>query len=107
MRLRPEGLGRNSGTVCRVTRFPSTKAVQVGGFFFSKDRMNTDVPLIWTKNGNVPIDSLTYEKDWEVTDQFITFREVWRDDAGDLVKNCVHMYALKGLPSLGAAQAVM
>jgi hypothetical protein len=66
-----------------------------------------DTPLIYTSNGNVPVDSLSYEKDWQITDDLIVFTEVWRDDSGAIVKNNVHMYAKKGLPALGATQAVM
>jgi hypothetical protein len=67
----------------------------------------TSKPLIWTSKGNVPEDSLTYEKDWEVTDELVVFKEFWRDGTGAIVKNNVHMYALKGLPALGAVQAAM
>ena len=67
----------------------------------------TDTPLIYTANGNVPVDSLTYDKDWQITDDLIVFTEVWRDETGAIVKNNVHMYAKKGLPPLGAAQAAM
>jgi hypothetical protein len=66
-----------------------------------------DEPLIYTSKGNVPVDSLSYEKDWQITDDFIVFTEVWRDDAGAIVKNNVHMYALKGLPPLGVVQTQM
>ena len=67
----------------------------------------TDEPLIFTANGNVPVNSLSYEKDWQITDELIIFTEVWRDDSGAIVKNNVHMYAKKGLPQLGAVQAQM
>ena len=66
-----------------------------------------DTPLIYTANGNVPVNSLTYDKDWTITDDLIVFSEVWRDDTGAIVKNNVHMYAKKGLPQLGAVQAAM
>jgi hypothetical protein len=67
----------------------------------------TDAPLIYTSKGNVPVDSLSYEKDWQIDDDLIVFTEVWRDETGAIVKNNVHMYAKKGLPQLGAVQAVM
>jgi hypothetical protein len=67
----------------------------------------TDVPLIYTSKGNVPVESLSYEKDWLIDDDLIVFTEVWRDDTGAIVKNNVHMYAKKGLPQLGAVQAAM
>lgn len=66
--------------------------------------MEEQVPLIWTKNGNVPIASLGYEESWQITDEIIILTEVWRDETGELVKNNVHIYAKKGLPSLGSEQ---
>lgn len=66
-----------------------------------------DEPLIYTSKGNVPVNSLVYSKEWQITEELVIFREFWTDEAGELVKNNVHMYALKGLPPLGAAQAVM
>jgi hypothetical protein len=66
-----------------------------------------DVPLIYTSKGNVPVDSLTYAKGWQITDDTIIFAEEWRDETGEVVKNNVHVYAKKGLPPLGAEQAQM
>ena len=63
-------------------------------------------PLIYTSKGNVPVDSLTYKKDWKVDENFVTFREFWYDTDGNLVKNNVHMFALQGLV-MGGAQATM
>ena len=68
----------------------------------------SEVPLIYTAKGNVPVDSLDYTKEWEFGDDVVWFREFWHDrETGELVKNNVHGYALKGLPLLGAAQAQM
>lgn len=68
----------------------------------------SDVPLIYTAKGNVPVDSLDYSKEWEFGEEIVWFREFWRDrETGEIVKNNVHGYALKGLPPLGAAQAQM
>lgn len=68
--------------------------------------MTDVVPLIYTINGNVPESSLRYEKKWSVNEELISFVEEWYD--GDtLVKNNVHMYAVKGLPPIGGQQAVM
>ena len=64
-------------------------------------------PLIYTSKGNVPVDSLTYKKDWKVDENFVTFREFWYDADGNLVKNNVHMFALQGLAVMGGAQATM
>ena len=67
----------------------------------------SDQPLIYTKNGNVLESTLRYEKEWKISDEFIAFYEAWFDADGDLVKNNVHMYALKGGPAIGGQQAVM
>lgn len=69
--------------------------------------MNEVVPLIYTKNGNVPERDLSYQKEWKISDEYIVFCEAWFDSEGDLVKNNVHMYSLKGGPAIGGQQAVM
>jgi len=63
-----------------------------------------ETPLIFTSKGNVPIASLTYEHNWEMSEEFVKFSEVWRDDTGAIVKNNMHMYSLKGLPPIGGEQ---
>ena len=67
----------------------------------------TEEPLIYTSMGNVPEKSLTYDKQWKVGEDIIIFTETWHDAEGNLVKNNVHMYAVKGLPPMGGAQAQM
>jgi len=67
--------------------------------------METSTPLIYTSEGNVPIESLQYMEKWEIDDDFIMFKEFWYNSAGVLVKNNVHAYAKKGLPAIGAQQA--
>lgn len=59
------------------------------------------VPLIYTSEGNVPIDSLTYNKNWTVTDEMVVFSEGWFNKDGTLVKNNVHIYSLKSLDAAG------
>jgi hypothetical protein len=66
-----------------------------------------DLPLIATKNGNVLENTLTYRHQWIVNEDFIQFLEFWEDATGDIVKNNVHMYALKGGPAIGGQQAVV
>ncbi len=63
--------------------------------------MDQLVPYIYTANGNVPEASLTYDKNWKITDDFIVFTETWHDTTGTLVKNNVHMCARKGLSMEG------
>jgi len=65
------------------------------------------VPYIYTKNGNVPEASLTYSKQWKIDDELIIFTEMWHDTTGELVKNNVHMYALKGIPESTAHAATL
>lgn len=69
--------------------------------------MSDQVPLIWTKNGNVPVADLEYVKEWKITDKLIIFAEAWKDAAGEVVKNNVHVYAKEGLPSMGVEQAIL
>lgn len=65
-------------------------------------------PLIFTALGNVPESSLDYTKEWDFGSDVVWFKEFWRDKAtGEIVKNNVHGYALKGLPALGVVQAQM
>lgn len=66
-----------------------------------------DTPLMFTSEGNVPIDSLEYSQEWVINDELILFKEYWHNSAGVLVKNNIHAYAKKGLPAIGAAQAQM
>lgn len=69
--------------------------------------MENDLPLIATKYGNVLESSLTYQHQWIISDEYIQFLEFWKNDSGEVVKNNVHMYSLKGGPSIGGQQAVM
>jgi hypothetical protein len=57
----------------------------------------TDAPLIFTSKGNVPCASLSYHHEWTVTEDVIKFREFYRDAAGEIVKDCAHVYLPKGL----------
>lgn len=67
----------------------------------------TDLPLIYTSKGNVLESTLTYEHRWVITDDFIQLLECWKDESGEIVKNNVHMYALRGGPAIGGQQAAM
>lgn len=60
--------------------------------------MPEQTPLIWTTKGNVPVDSLNYDAVWEVTEDFIKFREIYRLD-GEVVKESAHVFMLKGAES--------
>jgi glucan biosynthesis protein len=68
---------------------------------------NSEVPLVYTSKGNVPESTLKYQHQWIKNDEFIQFLEYWTDETGEVVKNNVHVYALKGGPSIGGQQALM
>jgi hypothetical protein len=54
-------------------------------------------PLIYTKNGNVPMDSLTMHVEWTEAEEWIKCREYWTDSTGDIVKDGAHVYVKKGI----------
>jgi hypothetical protein len=53
----------------------------------------SNVPLIHTTMGNVPIASLTHEVEWKVTDKVIVFTERYRAADGSTVRQDAHVYA--------------
>jgi hypothetical protein len=53
-------------------------------------------PLIHTINGNVPVESLSYETKWEISDKMIHFTEIYRDALGVIVRQDAHVCALRG-----------
>jgi hypothetical protein len=61
----------------------------------------TEVALIHTIRGNLPVDSLSYSVEWTVTDTLITFIERYRAANGELVRQDAHFKALVG-PSTDA-----
>ena len=52
-----------------------------------------EVPLIYTSKGNLPIDSLRYEKHWIFSMTEIQFKEVYYL-ADEIVKEGAHIYKL-------------
>jgi len=63
-----------------------------------------DTPLIYTVRGNVPTDDLEHYVGWEITDDYVKFREVYKfKDDGTVAKENCHIHVLKGLP-LGTEQ---
>jgi hypothetical protein len=66
----------------------------------------SDQPLIWTIKGNLPLDSLRYEHQWEDTPDETTFSERWFTQDGELVKNNCHKLAKRQL-TIGGEQAAM
>jgi hypothetical protein len=58
--------------------------------------MTTEVPLIYTSKGNVPIDSLEYKTIWDDNENYISFTEQYFD-GDELVKSSTHVYSKKPL----------
>jgi len=56
-----------------------------------------EVPLIYTKRGNLPIDSLEYSTEWQFDDNSITFVEIHKAKDGEVVRRAVHVHVLKPL----------
>ncbi len=65
----------------------------------------TDKPLIWTTKGNVPIEDLTYQTAWDVTDAYIKFVERYLDASGEVVKESAHVYDKVGISANALAAA--
>jgi hypothetical protein len=65
--------------------------------------MTTQEPLIWTKNGNVPISTLTYQTAWDDQPGYTKFVERYLDASGDVVKESAHVYSRQGLTGSGEA----
>lgn len=60
----------------------------------------SDVPLIWTSKGNLPIADLVYAHRWEETDVYLKFVETYT--LGDeVVKESAHVYIKKGAALAG------
>jgi hypothetical protein len=72
---------------------------------YAKGFAKSTVPLMYTKNGNVPVDSLRYEHKWEDHPKYVALLEFWFDGE-EIVKNNVHMMAKDGLV-IGGQQAQM
>jgi hypothetical protein len=60
-----------------------------------------DIPLIYTSRGNLPIDSLKYETEWDITPMYYKFVERYRADDGEIVKESAHAYSLAGVTGAG------
>jgi hypothetical protein len=58
--------------------------------------MNMDVPLVWTSKGNLPVDELQHEVEWEVKTDYIKLIERYML-AGEIVKESAHVYSRMGV----------
>ena len=64
------------------------------------------IPLIFTSKGNLPIDSLRLETNWDIQDGYSKFSERYRDEAGDIVRESAHVYDRRGVFSEGEAAQI-
>lgn len=63
----------------------------------------TDVPLIHTSKGNLPVSSLRYDPQWVDTSDYTKFIErYWLGD--EIVKESAHVLTKRGLSSDAVAQ---
>ena len=59
--------------------------------------IDEQTPLIWTKDGNLPLEELDYEPRWEITDEYIKFVEVHRrKGTSEVVREAAHVLARNG-----------
>jgi hypothetical protein len=56
-----------------------------------------DTPMMWTARGNVPVDSLRYEKSWSNDGAHVWFHEFWYFADGELARNNAHGCAVQNL----------
>ena len=59
-------------------------------------------PLIYTKNGNVPLEELRHEVEWRISNDVITFIERYFDGE-EVVKESTHVKLLTGVSMDGVA----
>jgi hypothetical protein len=65
--------------------------------------MTTEIPLIWTTKGNLPIADLEYKTEWFDHPEYMTFSEKYFLGE-ELVKSSVHVYSKIGMALGGVAQ---
>lgn len=64
------------------------------------------IPLIYTSKGNVPVESLILETEWDVQESYIKFVERYRDSTGEVVKESAHVYSKLGLTGESAIASI-
>ncbi len=67
--------------------------------------INTEIPLIYTTKGNLPVADLEYSTAWEITDDYIKFIETHKLGE-EIVKQSSHLYLKKPL-DLAAIQGLI
>ena len=65
----------------------------------------TDVPLIHTMKGNLPIADLKYETRWEVTDDYTKLVETYSLN-GEVVRQSAHVLSKRSLFAEAESQAL-
>ena len=69
----------------------------------------SETPMIWTKDGNMPIESLEYRVEWNVgRDAFgnvdsVTWAGIHTNAAGEIVRREAHVCLIEAPPQVGAA----
>lgn len=62
----------------------------------------SEIPLVWTTKGNIPLEKLQHLVEWEVTPEQIVFVESYALD-GEIVKRSSHVKILVGAAGAGEA----
>ena len=52
----------------------------------------TEIPLIHTTKGNIPVSELVYSASWHLEKTHIEFRETYTDSLGEIVKQNAHAF---------------
>ena len=65
----------------------------------------SDIPLIYTKRGNLPIADLTLETEWVIEDAFIKLVERYRAADDEVVRESAHVYSFAGVAGDGVASS--
>ena len=67
----------------------------------------SQVPLIWTTKGNVPVDTLQLSTRWEITEDHIILVEEYTEVAtGEVVRSSSHIHVNKPPEAIGAEQPI-
>jgi hypothetical protein len=66
----------------------------------------TDIPLIYTKFGNLPIADLDYYCEWSETPDYVKFREWYLDKSGETVRESAHVLSRHGVAGDGVAAEI-
>lgn len=63
----------------------------------------TDLPMIFTTKGNIPLDAMRYETEWVSDPKYIMFCERWLLN-DEVVKSNSHVYGHNPVDALGTIQ---